>query len=68
MTTLRLVQRVTTTTGAIQVSQFDDLTINGNWTSAGNITTTGISGSKTHLAANVTSNGGNIAMTGGHCL
>ncbi len=59
---------VTTSSGAIQVSQFDDLWINGDWTSAGGITTTGMSSSKTHLAANITSNGGNIAMTGGTLL
>ncbi|MDX1930376.1 MAG: hypothetical protein SFV81_27875, partial [Pirellulaceae bacterium] len=59
---------VTTTTGAIQVTQFDDLRINGDWTTVGGVTTTGISTSKTHLAANITSNGGSISMTGGTLL
>ncbi|MEQ1825484.1 MAG: hypothetical protein ABL921_06040 [Pirellula sp.] len=52
-------------TGGVLIDQYNDLEINAALTSAGNITTTGISGSETHLAANVTSNGGDIAMTGG---
>jgi hypothetical protein len=59
---------VTTTTGAIQVIRFDDLRINGDWTSAGGVTTTGISVSRTHLAANIITNGGNISMTDGTLL
>ncbi len=59
---------VTTTTGAIQVIRFDDLRINGDWTSAGGVTTTGISVSKTHFAANITTNGGNISMADGVLL
>ncbi len=59
---------VTTTIGAIQVNRFEDLRINGDWTTAGGVTTTGVSTSQTHLAANITSNGGNVAMTGGTLL
>ena len=55
-------------TGGVLINQFNDLEINAALTSAGDITATGIVGSKTHLAANVTSNGGNIGMNGGTLL
>ena len=59
---------VTTTNGAIHVIRFDDLRINGDWTSAGGVTTSGINVSRTQLAANIISNGGNISMTDGTLL
>ena len=52
-------------TGGVLIDQYNDLEVNAALTSTGNITTTGIVGSKTHLAANVISEGGNIAMNGG---
>lgn len=49
----------------ITISGFNDLAIDASVTSGSNLTITGISGSKTHLAADLVSNGGNISVTGG---
>lgn len=59
---------VTAGSGGVSLTQYNELEVNSSVTSNGGLTFTGITGSITHLVSDVSTNGGNIAITGGTLL
>ncbi len=65
---IQLNNSVTVGAGGILIANFDDLVIGNKIQSGGTVTITGINGSFVHLLADIVSNGGDIAITGGTLL